>query len=66
MAMLGILCTMSRVWAMAWAAMAAVEKVATVDCTISLPSWNMAFSTPVGTPTRSTVPITALSGRMLR
>ena len=66
MAWPGITATRSSIWVMAWAAMAAVPRVETVDCTTSLPSWNMEFSTPVGIPTFSTMPIMARLGRIFR
>ena len=36
--------------AAAFAAMAAVPKVETKPCTSTLPTWNMPFSSPFGTP----------------
>lgn len=40
----------SRILVMAWAAMATVPRVDTVDWIASFPNWNMLFSIPDGIP----------------
>ena len=47
---------------MAWAAMAAVPRVETLDWMASLPNWNMPFSTPEGMPMRRMFRISLPSG----
>ena len=51
---------------MAWAAMATVPMVETVDWIASFPNWNILFSTPEGIPIFRIMPIWVPSGRIVR
>lgn len=54
----------SRMFVIAWAAMAMVPRVDTEDWIDSFPSWNMLFSTPDGIPSERILPIIFPSGRI--
>ena len=54
----------SRILVMAWAAMATVPRVDTVDWIASFPNWNMLFSIPEGIPIYKTLLIKSQSGRI--
>ena len=54
----------SRILVMAWAAMATVQRVDTVDWIASFPNWNMLFSIPDGIPMSRIFLIRPHSGRI--